>query len=268
MRTEQHRTAALLIGLRAFARSRRLIMTLRRIYSASALSANSRSILRGSAANHALRVLRLRRGDRLVIFDGSGHDFDAEIIRTGRAELELAIGDARPIDNESPLTISLFQGVARGQRMDTLIQKATELGVTRIQPLLTERSVVRLDAQSAERKREHWQRVVMAACEQCGRSHLPEVSAAGPFAELITGMIGHPTRLLLDPRGESLATLAVPIGAVALLIGPEGGLSKTEVELAEQHGFRRLRLGPRIMRTETAPLAALALLQFLAGDFR
>lgn len=256
--------AATLAGL--YRPRQRFPMSLRRIHSGQALAANSRSVLRGGAANHVLRVLRLRTGDRLVAFDGSGSDFDAEIIRTGREEVELAIGSGRVIHSESALAITLFQGVSRGPRMDTVIQKATELGVTRIQPILAERSVVRLDAGAAERKREHWQRVAIAATEQSGRSRVPEVAAPAAFAKLIPASSGYPTRLQLDPRGEPLARQDITGGPVALLIGPEGGFSEAELQLALTSGFRRLRLGPRILRTETAPLAALALLQFVAGD--
>lgn len=241
-------------------------MSLHRIHSEQALCANSRSLLRGSAANHVLRVLRLRRGDRLVAFDGSGTDFDAEILRTTRDEVELAIGEGRAVHSESPLAITLLQGVSRGPRMDTVIQKATELGVSRIQPVLAERSVVRLGAEAAERKREHWQRVAIAAAEQSGRSRVPEVATPADFGELIPACAAYPARVQLDPRGEPLSRLGITTGPVALLVGPEGGLSDTEVRMAVAAGFLRLRLGPRILRTETAPLAALALLQLVAGD--
>ncbi len=239
---------------------------LRRIFSEQRLSPGTAATLGGDAANHVLRVLRLRRGDRLVVFDGSGLDYDAEIIDLGRNDVQLRVGAGREVQAESPLAITLFQGVSRGPRMDTVIQKATELGVARIQPVLAERSVVRLDEDRAGRKREHWQRVAVAAAEQSGRSRVPEIGEPGPFDVLIPVHPDYPTRLQLDPQGEPFSTLGRPAGPVALLVGPEGGLTAAEAQLAADFGFQRLRLGPRILRTETAPLAALTVLQFLAGD--
>jgi len=241
-------------------------MSLRRIYSDQRLCAGTVTVLRGDAANHVLRVLRLRCGDRLVVFDGSGTDFDAGIIGLGRDEVQLEVGHGRGIHSETPLAVTLFQGISRGPRMDTVIQKATELGVARIQPVLTVRGVVRLDGDGAGRKREHWQRVAVAAAEQSGRSRVPEVAEPGPLEVLVPASTTYPTRLQLDPQGEPVRTLGALAGPVALLVGPEGGLSEAEIRLAADFGYRRLRLGPRILRTETAPLAALAVLQFVAGD--
>ncbi|MCC7490187.1 MAG: 16S rRNA (uracil(1498)-N(3))-methyltransferase [Gammaproteobacteria bacterium] len=241
-------------------------MSLRRIYSDQRLTPGATASLRGDAANHVLRVLRLRRGDRLLVFDGSGTDFEAEITELRRDQVQLQLGSGHAADVESPLAVTLFQGVSRGPRMDTVIQKATELGVARIQPVLAARSVVRLDEAGAGRKREHWQRVAVAAAEQSGRSRVPMVAEPGPLEILVPASVDHATRLQLDPTGESINALGPVTGPVALLIGPEGGLTEAEVRLAADFGYRRLRLGPRILRTETAPLAALAVLQFVAGD--
>lgn len=246
-------------------------MSLRRIFSDQPLRTGARQTLKGDAANHVLRVLRLRRGDGLVVFDGSGSDFEAEITDLGRNDVTVLVGTGREIHSESPLQVTLLQGVCRGPRMDTVIQKATELGVTRIQPVLTERSVVRLDEDRADRKQEHWQRVAIAAAEQSGRGQVPVVAEPDKLETIIPGTSDLAIRLLLDPAGESLHGAAIEsairAARLGLLVGPEGGLTPEESRLARDFGFRAIRLGPRILRTETAPLAALAVLQFMAGDF-
>lgn len=245
-------------------------MTLRRIFSDARLRANADVTLRGDAANHVLRVLRLRRGDELVLFDGSGSDYAGEITRIGRDDVTVSVGAGREVRAESPLAITLLQGICRGPRMDTVIQKATELGVSRIEPVLAERSVVRLGDERAGRKQEHWLRVAIAAAEQSGRSRIPEVAEPRKFEDAVPAMVERQAaphaRLLLDPGGASIRGLGALAPAVTLLVGPEGGLTEAERRLAADFGFSAVRLGPRILRTETAPLAALAVLQFLAGD--
>jgi len=242
-------------------------MTLRRIFSSRPLRAGGEATLDGDAANHVLRVLRLRTGDGLVVFDGSGTDYTARITRLGRDTVEVQVDAGRPVAAESPLEITLLQGVCRGPRMDTVVQKATELGVARIVPVLAGRSVVRLDEEQAERKQEHWRRVAIAAAEQSGRSRVPAVDPPRRLEEVVPAAEGYATRLTLDPGGRPLRELPPPASPVALLVGPEGGLTEAEGALAADFGFTPVRLGPRILRTETAPLAALALLQYVAGDF-
>jgi 16S rRNA (uracil1498-N3)-methyltransferase len=241
-------------------------MSLRRIFSDRTLLSGRSVSLSGDAANHVLRVLRLRTGDPLVVFDGTGTDYEGEITGVTRDEVIVRVGAGRDVGRESPLSLTLLQGVCRGPRMDTVIQKATELGVTRIQPVLTERSVVRLDEHRAGRKQEHWRRVAVAAAEQCGRSRVPEVDEPRQLEEAVPQSTGLATRFLLDPDGASLRALGPPSSPAGLLVGPEGGLTEAERRLASDFGFTAVRLGPRILRTETAPLAALALLQYLAGD--
>lgn len=244
-------------------------MPLRRIFSEEPLHAGTTLRLRGEAANHVARVLRLRAGDTLIVFDGSGRDFHGEITGCGHGEVHVRVGAGHEVTTESPADITLLQGVCRGQRMDTVIQKATELGVRRIVPVLTGRSVVRLDARQTDRRHQHWQRVAIGACEQCGRSRLPEVLAPQALAAGLQGTARCLTRLLLDPTGEAPTDAATARGGpIALLVGPEGGLNEAEQRLARDCGFRAVRLGPRILRTETAPLAALAILQYLVGDLR
>ncbi len=242
-------------------------MPLRRIHSDQPLRPGAEVTLRADAANHVLRVLRLRRGDTLVLFDGSGCDYAGEITRLGRDDVTVVVGAGHAVANESPLALTLVQGVCRGARMDTVVQKATELGVARIRPVLTARSVVKLDEARGDRRQAHWQRVAVAAAEQSGRSRVPVVEEPVTLEAALPALAAYPARLLLDPQGESLRTLTLGSEPLALLVGPEGGLAPEEVRLARDCGFRPVKLGPRILRTETAPLAALAVLQFLAGDF-
>ena len=173
------------------------------------------------------------------------------------------------VERESPLDITLLQGVARGERMDLIVQKATELGVTRIVPVLAERSVVKVDAQQRERKRGHWQSIVISACEQCGRNRVPRMSAPVALGDALQALPAGGRRCLLAADGKlhHWRTACATAAALALLIGPEGGLADNERKFALANQFVACRLGPRILRTETAGLAALAALQAVAGDF-
>jgi 16S rRNA (uracil1498-N3)-methyltransferase len=240
-------------------------MTLRRIFSPQPLRTGTSAVLTDDAASHVVKVLRLRRGDGLVVFDGSGTDYDAEIADLGREAVTVRVGTGRSVAAESPLAVTLLQGICRGPRMDTVVQKATELGVAAIEPLLAGRSVVRVDEAQGARKREHWQRVAIAAAEQSGRSRVPLVAEPRRLEDVLVGA-AFATRLVLDPAGAPLWGLPRPVAPLGLLVGPEGGLTAEERRVAADAGFTAVRLGPRILRTETAPLAALAVLQFLAGD--
>ncbi len=223
------------------------------------------------AARHARSVLRLRPGAAVVVFDGRGNAFAAELLDADRHRARVHLGEALHDDPEPPLAVTLALGVSRGERMDLAVQKAVELGAARIAPVLTERTVVRLAGERAARRRVHWLGVATSACEQCGRNRVPEVLAPQPLAQWLEQAAGGPAdalRLLPDPRADAgLAALrdAAP-ASVTLLIGPEGGLSEAEHALAARHGFRGVRLGPRILRTETAVIAALAAVMTLWGD--
>jgi 16S rRNA (uracil1498-N3)-methyltransferase len=220
-----------------------------------------------AAAGHLARVLRLRAGDRLVLFDGSGSDFHAEITEIAGSRVRARILERVDGLRESPLAVTLVQAVSRGERMDWTLQKATELGVRRIQPVLSARSVVRLDAQQAERRLRHWQAIVASACEQCGRSVMPLVEPPLELSRYLERPCGDVRRMVLAPDGAvSIGGLAGGLTGVELLIGPEGGLDESELAAAVAAGFEAVRLGPRVLRTETAGIAALAVLQALAGD--
>jgi 16S rRNA (uracil1498-N3)-methyltransferase len=244
-------------------------MRLTRVYVDGPLSSGKRITLEGSAASHVTRVLRLRVGAELILFNGTGGEYQASIDKAHGGSVIVAVGEQQAIERESPLALTLAQGVSRGERMDLVVQKATELGVSQLVPVLTERSVVRLSAQQSDRKLNHWRAVVIAACEQCGRNRLPSVAPPVPLAEFLRG--GRESdggaRLLLSPTGPAtLAGLGRTASGITVLVGPEGGLTDEEEAAAVAAGFTAVRLGPRVLRTETAAIAALALLQRESGD--
>jgi 16S rRNA (uracil1498-N3)-methyltransferase len=212
-------------------------------------------------------VLRLRPGAPLTLFNGRGGEFAGRIEAARGDAVTVAVAEASATERESPLLLTLAQGVSRGERMDLIVQKATELGVARLLPLLTERSVVRLDAKAAARKLAHWRAIAIAACEQSGRNRLPSLTEPLELREFLAGKAEDGTRLLLSPGAAlGIADVPRPAGAVTVLIGPEGGLSAEEQERAVAAGFLGVRLGPRVLRTETAAIAALSLLQRQFGD--
>jgi 16S rRNA (uracil1498-N3)-methyltransferase len=243
-------------------------MRLTRVHVDSPLAAGSEVVLPESAAAHLSRVLRLTVGDECVLFNGDGNDYAARITAISKREMRAAVAASREVDNESPLAITLLQGVARGEKMDLILQKATELGVNAIAPLWSQRSEVKLDAERAEKRLAHWRGVVTSACEQCGRARVPEVASPIALAAALDALPSGGLRLILDPEGElALATLTAGSDAnVALAVGPEGGWSPADREQLRADGFRGLKLGPRILRTETAGLAAIAALQARLGD--
>jgi 16S rRNA (uracil1498-N3)-methyltransferase len=248
------------------------------------LSAHSIVTLPQAAAAHIRRVLRLRAGAELALFDGRGGEYAARLL-DGRDELRVQVGAHVAIERESPLPVTLLQCLARGERMDWIVQKATELGVGAIVPVASRHSVVQLAADAAERRVAHWRSVAIGACEQCGRNRVPALRTPCELHEACAATDATLRLLLLPDAEQSLtAVLAAALAAtranvagaagamgpvcIALLVGPEGGLADDEVALARQRGFHPCRLGPRTLRTETAPLAVLAALQALAGDFR
>lgn len=239
-----------------------------RIFHSSPLKGKEQVALDPGAAKHLLTVLRLKPGAALTLFDGSGFEFEAVIEEVGKKDVRVKLGNVHGPAVESPLQVTLAQGVSRGERMDYTVQKAVELGIAAIVPVLTERSVVKLDKDGGAKKREHWQGVAVGACEQSGRVRVPEVMPPLPLANFLADLPQTGLKLLLDPLGGSTANdLPHPAdGKVLLLVGPEGGLSDNERNLAARVGFMGLKLGPRILRTETAALVALSLLQSQWGD--
>lgn len=221
-----------------------------------------------AAAVHLARVLRLGVGDACVLFNGDGFDYAARVVAVGKRELRVVVTDAVAVESESPLQVVLLQGIARGEKMDLILQKATELGVAEVRPLGSQRSEVKLDPARATKRLAHWCNVVVAACEQSGRATVPPVAAPGSLAGVLAGLPAGGLRLTLDPGGTlAISSLKVPVGdPVLLAVGPEGGWSPADRDQLREAGFQGLRLGPRILRTETAGLAAIAALQAGFGD--
>ena len=239
-----------------------------RLYVEGPLRAGARIALPERAAHHAGAVLRLREGEQVIVFDGSGGEHDARIASVARGRVEAELAERRDVERESPLRVTLVQGVSSGERMDLTVQKAVELGVAAIQPVLAEKSLVKLDRKRAAARVEHWRRIVLAACEQSGRNRVPALLDVVALADYCRASPAG-TCLLLSP-GAALGLRAVAARierVVALAAGPEAGFSADEEAMLIAAGFEPVRLGPRVLRTETAALAALAALNALAGDY-
>jgi 16S rRNA (uracil1498-N3)-methyltransferase len=250
-------------------------MRLTRVFVDAPLTTGASITLRKGAASHVTRVLRLRVGEPLTLFNGQGGEYAGTLEKSHGGEATVVVGNHRAQERESPLGLTLAQGVSRGERMDLVVQKATELGVSCLVPLLTERSVVRLEAQQADRKSNHWRAIAIAACEQSGRNRLPRIMSPLALRDFLRAphpqarpRSGEPLlRLLLSPAApRSLGEIEPRPRAVMVLIGPEGGLTDAEHETAVAAGFSAVRLGPRVLRTETAAIVALALVQQRFGD--
>ena len=218
---------------------------------------------------HLVRVLRLEVGASCVLFNGDGHDYRARILSAQKRGAEVEIVDRIEVRNESPLRITLVQGIARGEKMDLILQKATELGVALIAPVITDRTEVKLDSDRSDKKMNHWRGVLAAACEQCGRARLPEILEPQTLAKFVAAD-RNARRLVLDPEAdESLHELGLSAkDELSLAIGPEGGFSERDLAMLRAGNYQRVRLGPRILRTETAGPAAIAALNALFGDWR
>ena len=238
-----------------------------RIYHPEALTTGMQVILTRSAAAHIGKSLRLIENDELRLFNGDGFDYRGQIIHVERNKTIVLIGERIQVTSESPASLTLLQGVCRNARMDILIQKSTELGVHRIIPVICHRSIARIGADRAARKIAHWQNIATSACEQCGRARIPTISPPCKPDMAIKEVPVDATKLLLDPAGEHSIEAELYAGKpVVLFIGPEGGLTNDETAAATEAGFKRIQLGPRVLRTETAPITALSIIQFLIGD--
>ena len=240
-----------------------------RLFVDTELRPHAKLALAEDAAHHAARVLRLQEGDAMVLFDGRGGEYEARLFLPGRGQVVAETGAHHDIERESPLAVTLVQAVSSSEKMDFTIQKAVELGVAAIQPVLTAKSVVRLSAEREEKKLARWRRVVIAACEQCGRNRLPILREAMSVADYTGAPRDASLRLLLSPEGKTgLGEMKQQIGhTLTIAAGPEAGFSDEEERLLQRAGFVPVRLGQRILRTETAALAALAALNAIAGDF-
>ncbi len=237
-----------------------------RIHVEIELTSGAECVLPASAAHHVRDVLRLDRGAELVLFNGRGGEYEAQLLAVARGEVRAVVGSFRHGALESPLAVTLVQSISRGERMDYTIQKAVELGVNRIVPVISARTVVRLDSAREEKRLEHWRGIVRHAVEQSGRTALPELTAVLPLAAWLED--ASKTRAyMLDPFASTgLAAQPAPDGEVAIVAGPEGGFSADERAQMSRAGVLPVRLGPRVLRTETAALCALTILQLRWGD--
>ncbi len=223
--------------------------------------------LEEKASHHLAKVLRIAVGDDIILFNGEGGEYAAVIRAVSKKFVEAELVAFHPREVESPLKISLAQGIARGEKMDFIIQKAVELGVSEIFPIITERCNVRLDYEREQKRMQHWQAVVVSACEQSGRNHVPMIHAPQSLSAWLQDCKTELKYILSPHVSQKLKTQNQNPASIAILIGPEGGLSESEMTMAAKHDFTALNLGPRVLRTETAALAALAVLQFELGDF-
>ena len=238
-----------------------------RIYTDTELRAGATVELKGGAARHVNQVLRMGPGEPLILFNGHGGEFAGVILAGDRHNVQVELQEHRDDDRMPDLQVALLHGLCRSERMDNVIQKATELGVAEIQPMLTERSRVKLDAKRGAKKQEHWRGVAVAACEQSGRNRLPLIHAPRPFKEIVANLSNYDDALVLDPNAtQGLGDALKKADRIALLTGPESGFSDAEISAAKDAGARAVHLGPRVLRTETAPLAALTLVQHRVGD--
>lgn len=239
-----------------------------RLYLPKPLVCGQTVVIDDKAAHHIIHVLRLRTGTAVHVFDGLGREHEATLKEARRSGASIEIGAPATPVAEPSLTVILAQGIARNDRMDFILQKAVELGIGSIQPLWMQRSQLRLKGERLEKRMQRWQGIIISACEQCGRATLPGLSPPADFADWIRTRPGGAMQLMLQPDSEdSLKDMAAPQDRVMLLVGPEGGLTEEEQTLARHTGFSGTRLGPRVLRTETAALAALAGIQSLWGDF-
>ena len=247
-------------------------MSIPRFYCNSTIS-NSLSIgseieLSESAATHATRALRLNVGDEVILFNGDGNDYLAKLTTIKKNEVSAKVYGSNLVNNEAPIRIHLAQAISSGDRMDFTIQKAVEMGVASIQPIASQRSVVKLTGERAEKRIIHWQNVAISACEQCGRASVPVVKTPLSLPQWLGSIDPTDLMITLAPNAVvSLKNLPQPKTDIHLLVGAEGGLTDDEIKLSTLQGFTAVRLGKRILRTETAPLAAIAAMQTLWGDF-
>ncbi len=238
-------------------------MRIPRVYLPVPLVTGENMELGDERAHYLRNVLRLRAGAKLVVFNGLGGEYEARLMTVSKREVVIEIGPWHDREAESPLKIELGLGIAKGERMDWAVQKAVELGVHAIFPLQTRYCNVRLEGDRREHKRQHWLKIAIAACEQCGRNRLPQIHSPLPLEDWVRS---RPGGVLLDVSGEAWPDLRKPIPALTLLIGPEGGLSSHELSQARIQGFVACRLGPRVLRVETAVVSALSVAQSLWGD--
>ncbi|HEY7772227.1 MAG TPA: 16S rRNA (uracil(1498)-N(3))-methyltransferase [Marinagarivorans sp.] len=241
-------------------------MRIPRIYTTTQLAGQSHVKLEEAVAHYLGKVLRMSAGRELILFNGEGGEYQATVTDITKKSVTVNIGAYCDENRESPLNTHLAIGLSRGERWDLVLQKATELGVTQITPLFTERSEVKLTGERLTKKISHWQGIIISACEQCQRNILPRLNEPVAFSDFLAGEHSELNLVLHHRSQKRLADYPTP-SSCTMLIGPEGGLSDEEITQAQKQSFNALTLGPRVLRTETAPLAALSALQLVWGDF-
>ena len=243
-------------------------MNIPRIYQSCSLTPGEKTVLDTDAAHHLLNVLRLKTGEAIAVFNGTGGYYDAKIVEAGRHRIVVEIHEYHPEDCESTLHLTLVQGISRGQKMDMTLQKSVELGVNTIIPIQTQYSSTRLNEEQVKKRMAHWQKILIAACGQCGRNRLPVLQEPVDFREYVS-VPQEDLKIILNPYSSAgLTDLGKDVDRVIVMTGPEGGFSEEEIRLSEQFGYYGVSLGPRILRTETAAIAAITTCQVLWGDFR
>lgn len=241
-------------------------MRIPRIFTPQHMTSGQILALEESPSHHLIKVLRMQAGRELILFNGQGGEFQARIDTLHKKQVDVLIGSFTADNRQSPLQLNLAIGLSRGERMDWVLQKATELGVTHITPLITERTEVKLSGERQDKKIQHWQQVIVSACEQCQRNLLPVLADPIRLDDWIDNVDSELRFVLHHRDSQGLSAEKAP-ASVTLLIGPEGGLSEKEISQALAQNFQALTLGPRVLRTETAPVAAISLVQYLWGDF-
>lgn len=242
-------------------------MRIPRIFTSQDLSASLQVQLENDAANHVSRVLRMSKGQQIELFNGDGHSYLGELSTVDRSKVYVQIKEVSVINNESPLNIHLFQGVSRGDKMDLTLQKGVELGVKQFTPLITERCGVRLDDKRWQKKHEHWQKVIESACEQCGRNTIPTLHPAIKLQPALEQLTSNSFFMHPDASDSFKSINADTKSELQLWVGPEGGFSDDEINWVETQGCKPVKLGPRVLRTETAALAAVSVMNYVWGDF-
>lgn len=240
-------------------------MRIPRIYTQQILITGELVQLEETASHHLSKVLRMQAGRELILFNGAGGEFTATIHEVTKKHVIALVADHNAENRESPLKLELAIGISRGERFEWVLQKATELGVTKITPLVTERTEVKTNGDRQEKMLDRWQQIIISACEQCQRNLLPELSAPAHLNDWLP-QVNSELRFVLHHRDSKTLPVEQKPQSITLLIGSEGGLSENEIALAQQHNFNALTLGPRVLRTETAPVAAISLVQYLWGD--
>ena len=241
-------------------------MRIPRIYTQQNLLSGEQLALEETASHHLSKVLRMQAGRALILFNGAGGEFAASIHEVSKKHVIVNIAEHTLDNRESPLELELAIGISRGERFEWVLQKATELGVTKITPLITERTEVKIGGERQDKLMERWQQILISACEQCQRNLLPVLTAPLQISDWLPGVTSD-ARFVLHHRDSQKLPADQQPQSVALLVGPEGGLSEAEIEQALAQNFNPLTLGPRVLRTETAPVAAISLVQYLWGDF-